>query len=94
MRWQRLGTWNPTPSDPRPPINRAGQLRKSLEYGERPSPPPRSPLQNDASTSEAECFIISRFWFIYSLECNEFARGQIASLGNNVGDRIMTMMVR
>jgi hypothetical protein len=73
-KWKWESDTDPPPSDPRHPISRAVQLRKNLDYGERLLPPPRSRLQENDSASQAESFIISRPWFLYSLECNEFSR--------------------
>lgn len=69
-RWQSDA--DPPLYDPQHPLSRAVQLRENLDYGERPVPPPRSRLSEDASASEAESFITSRPWFLYSLENFEF----------------------
>jgi hypothetical protein len=71
-RWRWQSDTDPPPYDPQHPVSRAVQLRKNLDYSERPVPPPRSRLSEDASASEAESFIISRPWFIYSLGGYEF----------------------
>ena len=57
------------------PIRRAVHLRRDLRRHEISPVPPRSRLQDDVSASQAESFIISRPWFMYSLEvCAEGSR--------------------
>ncbi|KAK4113274.1 hypothetical protein N656DRAFT_778811 [Canariomyces notabilis] len=57
--------------DPQHPITRAVRLRQGLRRNEHSPVPPRSRLQEDAPASQAESFIISRPWFMYSVEAWE-----------------------
>ncbi|MCJ1472064.1 hypothetical protein MMC13_000709 [Lambiella insularis] len=52
-------------------VQRALRLRQNLRRGESSPIIPRSHLRQDATASEAESFIISRPWFIHSLEVVE-----------------------
>ncbi|KAH6612281.1 hypothetical protein B0J18DRAFT_441753 [Chaetomium sp. MPI-SDFR-AT-0129] len=72
-KWRWQSDADPPPYDPQHPITRAVRLRENLDFGERPVPPPRSHLSEDASASEAESFITSRPWFLYALESFEFS---------------------
>lgn len=71
-KWKWQSDVDPPPFDTQHPISRAVELRKGMPAGESAPPPPRSHLNHDASASEAESFIISRPWFMYSVEQMEF----------------------
>ncbi len=77
-RWQNNSSaaeWTITPtaiaSNPQHPVTRAVLLRQGLHRDEYSPVPPRSHLQDNSSTSQAESFIISRPWFIYPTELFE-----------------------
>ena len=54
--------------NPQHPITRALHLREGLHRSEHIPVSPRSRLQDDASASQAESFLISRPWFMYLVE--------------------------
>jgi hypothetical protein len=71
-KWKWQSDADPLPSDPQHPVRRAIELRRGLGYGEHVPPPPHSHLRDEASSSEAESFIISRPWFVFEAETVEF----------------------
>lgn len=52
-------------------VARAVRLRQNLRRGENVPMPPQSRLEQDATASQAESFIISRPWFIFQIEVAE-----------------------
>ncbi len=53
------------------PVVRALELRRGMRLDDHSPTIPRSRLGEDASASQAESFITSRPWFMYSLEAHE-----------------------
>ncbi|KAK7429380.1 hypothetical protein QQZ08_004193 [Neonectria magnoliae] len=66
--------WHPRPDqDDHHPVTRAVRLRKGIRCGEHVPPRPAVHLGEDATASQAESFIMSRPWFMYSVEVGERA---------------------
>ncbi|KAK7398461.1 hypothetical protein QQX98_012148 [Neonectria punicea] len=76
-KWQHgssAAEWHPRP-DPNDhhPVTRAVRLRKGIRCGEHVPPRPAVHLGEDATSSQAESFIMSRPWFMYLVEAGERA---------------------
>ena len=75
-RWEQDDTGSPDsearhPSREEDLVRTLLQQRQSLRRGETKDTVQRSHLEQDATTSEAESFIISRPWVTFQIECGE-----------------------